>query len=92
MRLRGLLLVVLGLLVLGGFVHAPLHAAEGLTHEEHEDCAADLFCTGAVDAFAASAPALFLAPLTQTAPASAEAAALPTHTDGSHAARGPPRS
>lgn len=87
MRPRGLLLVVLGLLVLGGFVHAPLHAHE----EDHDDCPLVLFCSGAAAVLAFGA--LVLAGL---APAGAARSLRPVAVRcparGAAGARGPPRS
>jgi len=89
MRLRGTLLVVLGLLVLGGYVHASLHAME---HAHEEDCALQLFCSGGAPALATPA-----AETPQAMPALEAVAAVEAPTAFScdrvaRSARGPPRS
>jgi len=87
MRLRGLLLVILALLVLGGFVHAPLHAHEA----DHDDCPLALFCSGAA-AVVATAALVVVGLAAQGRLPRPRPVLLRARVHAARDARGPPRS
>ena len=87
MRLRGLLLVVLALLVLGGFVHAPLHAGEA----NHDDCPLALFCSGAA-AVVVTAALVVAGLAAQGRLPEPRPVVLRAYARSARGARGPPRS